>query len=135
MSRDEEPIVRMFNEYVQAFQRLDPRPVASYCNVPCMFIAPQGVHVMMNVSEVESLLAAMMAALKARGFARSEITGVRVSPVSDSSAMVSVRRIRYRADGGELERLGETYTLRKVDGAWKIVTALVHDPGAIVGLA
>ena len=135
MPRNEEAIVRMFNEYVQAFQRLEPRSVATYCHLPCVFIAPQGVHMMTNVSEVESLLAAMMSTLETRDYARSEVTDMRVSRMSDSSAIVSVRRIRYRVDGSELERLGETYTLRKVDGAWKILTALVHDPGAIVGLA
>jgi hypothetical protein len=54
--------------------------------------------------------------------------------MSDCNALVSVGRIRYRTDGSELEQLGETYTLRKVDGDWKIVVAMVHDPGAILQL-
>lgn len=133
MPQDEEWITEVFNGYVIAFQTLKPRLVASYCHVPCMFIGSQGTRVMTTASDVESLLSAMMAALKARGYARSDITDMKVSRMSDVSALVSVRRVRYRSDGSELERLGETYTLRNVDGAWKIVTALVHDPDSIVG--
>jgi hypothetical protein len=40
--------------------------------------------------------------------------------------------VRFNTNGQELERLGETYTLRKVDNDWKIVVAMVHDPGAIL---
>jgi len=52
--------------------------------------------------------------------------------MSACNALVSVRRIRYRSDDRELEQLGETYTLRKVDSVWKILTAMVHEPGTIV---
>ncbi len=132
MSRDEEAITRMFNEYVQAFQTLESHAVASYCHIPCMFIAPQGVRMMTNSSEVETLLTGMMSALKTRDYTRSEITDMRVSVMSACNALVSVRRIRYRSDGRELEQLGETYTLRKVASVWKILTAMVHEPGTIV---
>jgi len=89
---------------------------------------------MTSPSEVESLLAAMMSALQRRGYGRSEIADMSVNRVSNSGAVVSVRRIRYRTDGSELERLGETYMLREVDRDWKIVAAMVHDPGAILAL-
>jgi hypothetical protein len=132
MSRDEETIARFFNEYVQAFQTLEPRSVTSYCDVPCMFITPQRVRVMTSPTEVESLLAGMMSALKARNYSRSEIVEMGVNQMSDSNALVSVSRVRFNTNGQELERLGETYTLRKVDNDWKIVVAMVHDPGAIL---
>jgi hypothetical protein len=69
-----------------------------------------------------------MDGLKARGFARSEITEMRAHRLSEKLAVVSVRRIRYKIDGGELERLGETYTFRQVDNLWKIAAAIVHEP-------
>jgi hypothetical protein len=65
MSRDEETIVQVFNEYVETFRTLEPRSVASYFHMPCMFIAPRGVRVMTNPTEVESLVAGIMSALKA----------------------------------------------------------------------
>jgi hypothetical protein len=30
--------------------------------------------------------------------------------------------------------LGETYTFRKIDNGWKIVTATVHDPDVVLRL-
>jgi hypothetical protein len=40
-----------------------------------------------------------------------------------------------RRDGSELERFGETYVLRDVNRGWKIITAMVQDPGAVLALA
>jgi ketosteroid isomerase-like protein len=115
MARDKDSVLRVFNEYVQAFQTLRASAVASYLHPPCMFIAPQE-------------------ALKARGYARSELTDVEAIPLSENIVLVSVNRARYKKDGSRLERLGETYTFRKIDNGWKIVTATVHDPDVILRL-
>ena len=134
MARDKDTVLRVFNEYVQAFQTLRASAVASYLHLPCMFIAPQGVAVMSNAAEVESLLDRMMEGLKARGYARSELTDVAAIPLSENIVLVSVSRTRYKTDGSQLERVGETYTFRKIDNGWKIVTATVHDPDVILRL-
>jgi len=134
MARNKETVLDVFNEYVRAFQTQQARAVISYMHIPCIFIAPQGVAVMSNSTEVESLLGKMMEGLKARGYARSELTGVEAIPLSENIVLVSVSRARYKKDGSELERLGETYTFRKIDTDWKIVTAMVHDPDVILRL-
>jgi ketosteroid isomerase-like protein len=134
MARDKDTVLRVFNEYVQAFQTLRASAVASYLHLPCMLIAPQGVAVMSSTAEVESLLDKMMEGLKARGYARSELTDVEAIPLSENIVLVSVNRARYKKDGSQLERLGETYTFRKIDAGWKIVTARVHDPDVILRL-
>jgi hypothetical protein len=41
--------------------------------------------------------------------------------------------VRYNTDGQELERLGETYTLRRTEDGWKIVVAMMHNPEAVLG--
>ena len=46
--------------------------------------------------------------------------------------LVSVSRVRYATDGRELERLGETYTLHRTEGGWKIAVAMIHDPDTIL---
>jgi hypothetical protein len=99
-----------------------------------MFIAPQGVVVMSSTAEVESLLDRMMEGLKARGYARSELTDVAAIPLSENIVLVSVSRARYKTDGSQLERVGETYTFRKIDNGWKIVTATAHNPEVILRL-
>ena len=134
MAGDKDSVLRVFNEYVQAFQTLRASAVGSYLHLPCMFIAPQGVTVMSNTAEVESLLDRMMEGLKTRGYARSELTDVAAISLSENIVLVSVSRARYKTDGSQLERVGETYTFRKIDNGWKIVTATVHDPDVILRL-
>ena len=99
-----------------------------------MFIASQGVAVMSSTAEVESLLDKMMEGLKARGYPRSALADVEAIPLSENIVLVSVSRARYKTDGSQLERVGETYTFRKIDNGWKIVTATVHDPDVILRL-
>ena len=134
MARDEDTVLRVFNEYVQAFQTLRASAVAPYIHLPCMLISPHGVAVMSNAIEVESLLDKMMEGLKARGYARSELTDVEAIPLSENIVLMSVSRARYRNDGSQIERLGETYTFRKIDNGWKIATAMVHDPDVVLRL-
>lgn len=135
MVRNEKTIAQTFTNYVQAFQTLKPQAVLSYCDAPCVFISPQGVAVMTNSTEIEALVGRMMAGLKARGYGWSELTDLQVSQMSETIAFVSVSRVRYKSSKQELERLGETYTLRKSNGDWKIVVATIHDPGSILQLA
>jgi hypothetical protein len=111
MARDAEAITQTFASYVQRFQTLDPHATLPYCHVPCMFISPQGIRVMATAAEVTTLFTHIMEGLKARSYARSELTDLHVQQMSERTALVSVSRVRYTSDGQELERLGETYTL------------------------
>ena len=135
MVRDEAAIVQTFRDYVRSFQSLEPGALAPYFHLPCLFISDQGVRVMANAGELQAFIAQLMENLKARGFARSEVADMRVSRMSENIALVSVRRIRHKTDGSELERLGETYTLRKIDDDWKLSAAMVHDPDVILRTA
>src|SRR5262245_49228020 len=132
MAREEEAITQTFSNYVQTFQTLDPHATLSYFHIPCMFIAPQGVRVLATAADVEALLTHVMEGLKACSYARSELMHCYVKQMSGNTALVSVSRIRYATDGRELERVGETYTLRKAEAGWKIAVAMVHDPDSVL---
>jgi ketosteroid isomerase-like protein len=132
MAREEEAITQTFTNYTQTFQALDPRAVLPYFHFPCMFIPPQGVRVLATAADVEALLTQVMESLKARSYARSELTELHVKQMSGNTALVSVSRIRYATDGRELERVGETYTLRRTEGGWKIAVAMIHDPDSVL---
>jgi ketosteroid isomerase-like protein len=132
MAREEEAINQTFTHYIQTFQRLDPQATLPYFHVPCMFIPAQGVRVLATAADVEALLAQVMEGLKARSYARSELMDFRVKQMSGNTALVSVSRVRYATDGRELERLGETYTLRRTEGGWKIAVAMIHDPDTVL---
>jgi hypothetical protein len=132
MLGDKEAIIQTFINYTQTFQTLNPNAALHYFHVPCMFISPQGVRVLATAADVEALLTQVMEGLKARGYARSELMDLQVKQMSGNTALVSVSRIRYATEGRELERLGETYTLRKTEGVWKIAVAMIHDPDAVL---
>jgi hypothetical protein len=100
-----------------------------------MFISSQGVRVLADANEMAALIGRLMEGLKAHGFSRSEITEMKVNQMSERTALVSIRKIRYKTDGSELERLGETYTFLKTGDDWKIAVAVVHDPERILRLA
>jgi len=132
MAREEEAITQAFTNYMQAFQTLDPHATISYFHVPCMFMPRQGVHVLATAADVEALLIQVMEGLKARGFARSELLNLHVNQMSDNTTLVTVSRVRYATDGRELERFGETYTLRRIEGGWKIAVAMIHEPDIVL---
>jgi ketosteroid isomerase-like protein len=132
IARDVEAITQTFTHYMQTFQTLDPHATLPYCHVPCMFISPQGVRVMATAAEVAALFTHVMEGLKARRYARSELTDLHVHQMSENTALVSVSRVRYTTDGQELERLGETYTLRKTEDGWQIAVAMIHAPDTIL---
>jgi hypothetical protein len=96
MARDDENIVQTFTDYVQAFQTLKPRSVVPYCHIPCIFISSQGVVVMTNPTEVETFITKLIEGLRARGYARSELTRLHVNRLSESVAAVSVSRVRRK---------------------------------------
>jgi len=132
MAREEEAITQTFTNYSQTFQTLDPHATLPYFHVPCMFIPPQGVRVLATAADVESLLTQLMEGLKARSYARSELMDLHVKQMSGNTGLVSVSRVRYATDGRELEPFGETYTLRRTEGGWKIAVAMIHDPDTIL---
>ena len=135
MAQNETVIAQTFTDYLQAFQTLKPRAPLPFCHVPCMFIAPQGVLVMATSAETETFFTRVMEGLRARSYARSELTDLQLKQMSRDTALVSVSRVRYKTDGQELERLGETYTLRNTDGGWKIAVAMNHNPDTVLRLA
>src|SRR5215468_4699735 len=132
MAREEEAITQTFTNYTQTFQTLDPHATLSYFHIPCMFIPPQGVRVLGTAADVEALLTQVMEGLKARSYGRSELMDRYVKQMSGNTALVSVSRIRYATDGRELERVGETYTLRRTEAGWKIAVAMIHDPDSVL---
>ncbi|HYJ13972.1 MAG TPA: nuclear transport factor 2 family protein [Candidatus Limnocylindria bacterium] len=135
MAGDEQMVTQVFRDYVESFRSLKPDGVVPYCDAPCLFISAQGTRMMKDTGEVTAFIAQLMEGLKARGFTRSELSELKVNQMSAHIAVVSVKRIRYKADGQELERLGETYVLRKNAESWKIVMAMTHDADRVLQLA
>ena len=125
-------ITRAFKRYVDTFQSLDPKATRRYLHVPSLVLDARGPHVLSSAAEAEAFLTKVMDDLAARGYAFSDIAESYVHVLSETTALVSVSRVRRSAAGGELERLGETYTLRRTGDDWTIVVAVVHDADGVL---
>ena len=134
MAGDEQIVTQVFRDYVESFRSLKPDGVVPYCDVPCLFISARGTRMMKDTGEVTAFIAQLMEGLKARGFARSDLAELKVNQMSAHIVVVSVKRIRFKTEGQELERLGETYVFRKSAESWKIVTAMTHDADRVLRL-
>jgi hypothetical protein len=128
-------ITQAFERYVDTFQLLDPKAALRHLHVPSLVLSAHGPLVLSTEAEAERFLTNVMRDLEARGYARSEIVESHSHTLSEALAVVSVSRIRYTDTGRELERLGETYTLRRTGDDWKIVVAVVHDVGGVLRAA
>ena len=120
-------ITRAFERHVDTFQSLDPKATLRHLHVPSLILDARGPHVLSSEGEAEAFLKTVMRDLAERGYGRSEITESHVHVLSETTALVSVSRVRRSVTDRELERLGETYTLRRTGDDWKIVVAVVHD--------
>jgi len=114
-------------DYYRAFSTLDVRTVLPYFHEPALFIGPQGVFAASTPALVEAAFTPTMEGLRAKGFARSELSVRNVKTLSATTTLVTGVAVRYKADEQELERVGVTYVLCNSDSGWKIAVLIIHD--------
>ena len=128
-------VLTTYTAYFDAFQKLDPETVMQFCHVPCAAISSQGVMVCGSADEVRGFFGWMMTALRARGFVRSVPESTTARQLSEDTAILSTRVLRFKADGSELERFGATYTFRRTGDGWRIAVLTIHDADTVLNLA
>jgi hypothetical protein len=133
MADDTQTILNTFQDYAKTFESLNPLAILPFYHYPALLISSNKVAALNHQLEGLIKLSFVMAELKFRGYdhARTEFLSVR--QLGNNLAIVSGVVIRYKKDrhekdDDELERFGLTYTLRKVDESWKIITGMLHDP-------
>jgi len=120
-------VSRVLTDYYSAFSRLDAQGILPYFYEPCLLVSPDGVATTPTHAALAAAFTPVMEDLRARGYARSALTKLRVKPLSATTTLASGIAVRYKADGQELERAGVTYLLQKADNGWKIAALVVHD--------
>jgi ketosteroid isomerase-like protein len=122
-------------DYLNAVISLDAQRVVRFCNEPLMYVSADGsTSSFATRGDLESSLKLTLAALKKRGYGRSEWPQLHVKVLSSGVAIASALIVRYKTDGKEMERLGVTYLLRKTGDGWKIAVVTVHDPSNVLDL-
>jgi hypothetical protein len=116
-----------FHAYIQAFEALDPETALPFYDLPCMFIAPQGVFAAPDIDTARALLSQFMGQLRTQSYRRTEVVGFTVRKFSLNLASCAGTFVRLNTGDGEIARLGFTYIMRNA-GSWKIVVAALHEP-------
>ena len=96
-----------------------------------MSVAAQRVRVLTTEADIEENSGRHMEILKQYNYAETRMKDINIKELSDGLMLISVSLERYAKDGQKIGEQDEannyTYTLRKVDDAWKIVVTTVHD--------
>jgi hypothetical protein len=121
-------VLRVLREYYSAFSTLNIEAILPFFHEPCMLIGPQGPFAATTRPFVATAFGPAIESLRARGFARSELSVRDVKLLSATAILVRGVAVRYMTDGHELDRAGVTYVLHKADDRWKIAVLILHDP-------
>jgi hypothetical protein len=120
-------ILASFKGYVEAFETLDPKQVEPFFYQPAMLITSAKVSIMHSAEEIRRVFWILFADLTLKDFKYSKIEAIRAEQVSENQAIVSGTATRYDVNHQVLDRFGLNYTLRKVNGHWRIIVGVMHD--------
>ena len=120
-------VTQALTDYYAAFSTLDAHAVAPYFHEPSQIVSPAGVVPALTRAAVIAGFQPTMDALRARGFAKAEITNLRVKRLSAASVIAGGVAVRRKSDGQELERSGVVYLLQKTNAGWQIAAIVIHD--------
>lgn len=123
---DKAAVTALLDDYYKAFSTLDVQAILPYYHEPCLLMGPGGVAALPTHAALAAFFTPAMEALRARGYQRSELSGMDVKVLSATAIQVGGTAIRYKTDGRELERVGVTYLLHKAENGWKIAVLVAH---------
>ena len=125
---DKAAVTQALTDYYKAFSSLDVQAVAPCFHEPSQLVSPAGVVPTPTRAAVTAVFQPVMDALRARGFAKAELTELRLKRLSAASVIAGGVAVRRKTDGQELERAGVVYLLQKTDAGWQIAAIVIHDP-------
>jgi ketosteroid isomerase-like protein len=121
-------VVDTLRDYYAAFNTYEVPSIVAYFHEPALLVGPQGAFAAPTRDALTSVIGPFIDELRARGFARSELTVRRAERLSASTQLVTGVATRYLADGRELERAGLSYVLQSSGGRWRIAVLITHEP-------
>lgn len=132
MSNKIQAIEQLFQNIVEHFSAGDLDQYFNLFDMPCLLVMEQGNMVVTNKQTLQGLFDPIMARLRAGGYDRSAYTKLSTHLLSPTLAITSMVWNRYRADNSLLETQGVTYTLKLIDGQWRMVVLHPHEPATAI---
>jgi ketosteroid isomerase-like protein len=124
---DKAAVAQALTDYYRAFSTLDAQAVLPYFHEPSQLVGPAGVIATPTRAAVVAVFQPVMDALRARGFAKNELTHLHLKGLSATTAIAGGAAVRRKTDGQELERAGVVYLMQKTGAGWQIATIVIHD--------
>jgi ketosteroid isomerase-like protein len=130
---DKAAVAQVLNDYYRAFSTLDAEAVKPYFHEPWQLVSPAGVGVGTTRAALAAVFQPAMEALRARGFAKSELINLHLKRLSAATVIAGGVAVRRKTDGEELERAGVVYLMQKTNAGWQIATIVIHDADDALG--
>jgi ketosteroid isomerase-like protein len=130
---DKAAVAQVLNHYYRAFSTLDAEAVKPYFHEPWQLVSPAGVGVGTTRAALAAVFQPAMEALRARGFAKSELINLHLKRLSAATMIAGGVAVRRKTDGEELERAGVVYLMQKTNAGWQIATIVIHDADDALG--
>src|SRR5207249_2522901 len=124
---DNAAVAQVLADYYRAFSTLDARAVEPYFFEPSQLVSPAGVVPTPTRAAVAAAFRPVMDALRAKGFAKSELIDLHLKRLSAATVIAGGIAVRRKTDGQELERVGVVYLLQKTNAGWQFATVVIHD--------
>jgi ketosteroid isomerase-like protein len=130
---DKAAVAQVLTDYYRAVSTLDAEAVKPYFHEPWQLVSPAGVGVGTTRAALAAVFQPAMEALRARGFAKSELINLHLKRLSTATVIAGGVAVRRKTDGEELERAGVVYLMQKTNAGWQIATIVIHDADDALG--
>jgi hypothetical protein len=113
--------------YVAAFESLEPDKVVSFYRLPCMFITPTGVFLIVDIEAARGMVVNLIEQAKSQNYRRTEILDLKVTRLADNIATLAGVFQRFNSSQQEVSRFGFAYTMFHDETNWQIAVGIAHD--------
>lgn len=117
-----------YRAYIDAFNREDIDSYADSFAPGYSFIRGEKITTFATEPELQQYSAQAFIDLKSRGWARSAVDLLKVSPLGDDQAMILAEVTRYRGDDSVLLRARVSYVVIRTAKGWKIAVMIPLAP-------
>ncbi len=126
-------IKKFYAEYVPTFVSEDVEALATNCMVAPIYLSNEnGTVLLHDRSEVVDWLSAYFSGLASQDYARSEVLGLNIWLLTDTSAVLSTGLRRFDEKDNMILEAGASYSVAKIAGSWRFTMMWTHDVANII---
>jgi ketosteroid isomerase-like protein len=118
---------RLFKSYDAAYLDFDADAVASLYDLPCLLSAQQGNGSFTARGELRAAFARVFAGYRQQGLTGASLASLTISTLSGDFAQAQAIWSLSNARGHDVASFASHYTLRHVQGRWRIAHAVALD--------